>query len=236
VVVEPVGGTWMGGVVADTDFLEALREVTAKHGIILIFDEVITGFRLGLGGATAATGVVPDMVAFAKAIGGGFPMGAFGGRGEIMEAVVSPADPAPSGREKIFQSGTFQANLVSATAGLAMLDELEKPGVHAKLDRYGERIRTGLLEIAADLDIEMQAIGPGSIFGVYFSSTPIRNIRDLLASDRVMSGAFHLGLVANGLYITPYHLGFTNAAQTDEDIETVLETARRVLTQITELG
>ena len=230
VVVEPVGGTWLGGVAAEPGFLPALREVTAEHGIVLIFDEVITGFRLGLAGGAGLYGVTPDLTALAKAIGGGFPLGAFGGRADIMDAVVSPAAPDPRG--KIFHSGTYQSNLVSATAGLAMLAELEKPGVHDHLDRLADRLKSGLTELGHEFGFDLQAIGVGSIVGVYFGAAPIRSIRDVIASDRVKAATFYFGLVANGVYITPYHLAFTNAAQSDEHIESVLETAGEVLRQM----
>jgi glutamate-1-semialdehyde 2,1-aminomutase len=232
VVVEPVGGTWLGGVVAETPFLQALRAVTEQHGIILIFDEVITGFRVALGGATELTGVVPDLVTLAKAIGGGYPLGAFGGRADIMERVLSPATDPEDARNKIFQSGTFQSNLISLTAGLAMLGELEKPGVHAHMTALGDRLRDGFVRIATDVGFDVQAVGQGPIFGVYFSREPIRTIRDVAASDRSLAATFFLGLVANGIYITPYHLGFANASQTEAVIDRALEIAEMVFTQM----
>ncbi len=234
VVVEAVGGTWMAGIVADQEFLEALREVTARHGILLIFDEVITGFRVALGGSAAVTGVTPDLTALAKPIGGGFPMGAFGGRRDVMEQVVTPKRDAADERVTIFQSGTFQTNLVSLTAGLAMLSELEKPGTYKKLNDSGEQVREGIEKIGANLGLSIQATGQGSIFGVYFADEPVRSIRDVLGSDRELAGTFYLGLVAHGVYITPYHLGFTNAAQTQSEIDEILDVCQTVLETIKE--
>ena len=234
VVVEAVGGTWLAGIVADQGFLEALREVTARHGILLIFDEVITGFRVALGGSTAVTGVTPDLVALAKTIGGGFPMGAFGGRREVMEQVVTPPRDASDKRVTIFQSGTFQTNLVSLAAGLAMLSELEKPGVYEKLNDTGDQVREGIEKIGANLGLPVQATGQGPIFGVYFADEPVRSIRDVLASDREMAGTFYLGLVAHGVYITPYHLGFTNASQSESEVDGVLDICQAVLETIKE--
>ena len=176
--VEAVGGTWMAGIVAEQGFLEALREVTARHGILLIFDEVITGFRVALGGSTAVTGVTPDLVALAKTIGGGFPMGAFGGRRDVMEQAVTPPRGPGDDRVTIFQSGTFQTNLVSLAAGLAMLSELEKPGVYEKLEETGEQVRRGIEKIGANLGLPVQATGQGPIFGVYFADEPVRTIRE----------------------------------------------------------
>jgi len=232
VVVEAVGGTWLAGIVAEQDFLEALREVTARHGILLIFDEVITGFRVALGGSTAVTGVTPDLVALAKTIGGGLPMGAFGGRRDVMEQVVTPPRDASDKRVTIFQSGTFQTNLVSLAAGLAMLSELEKPGVYEKLNDTGDRVREGIEKIGANVGIGVQATGQGPIFGVYFADEPVRSIRDVLASDREMAGTFYLGLVAHGVYITPYHLGFTNASQSEAEVDGVLDICQTVLETI----
>ena len=232
VVVEAVGGTWMAGIIADQSFLEALREVTARHGILLIFDEVITGFRVALGGSTAVTGVTPDLVALAKTIGGGFPMGAFGGRRDVMEQAVSPVRDPDDDRVNIFQSGTFQTNLVSLAAGLAMLSELEKPGVYESLEETGDQMRKGIEKIGANLGLPVQATGQGPIFGVYFADEPVRTIRDVLASDREMAGTFYLGLVAHGIYITPYHLGFTNLAQTQTEIDQVLEVCQTVMETI----
>lgn len=234
VVVEAVGGTWMAGIVAEQGFLEALREVTARHGILLIFDEVITGFRVALGGSTAVTGVTPDLVALAKTIGGGFPMGAFGGRRDVMEQAVTPPRDAEDKRVTIFQSGTFQTNLVSLTAGLAMLSELEKPGIYEELGETGDQVRRGIEKIGANLGLPVQATGQGPIFGVYFADEPVRTIRDVLGSDREMAGTFYLGLVAHGVYITPYHLGFTNASQSEAEVDGVLEICQTVLETIKE--
>ncbi len=234
VVVEAVGGTWLGGIVAEPRFLEALREVTARHGILLIFDEVITGFRVALGGSAEVTGIIPDLTALAKTIGGGFPMGAFGGRRDIMDQVVTPKRGPDDRRNTIFQSGTFQSNLVSLAGGLAMLTELEKPGIYQKLDDYGEQIRRGIEKMGANLGLPIQAVGQGSIFGVYFADEPPRTIRDIAASDRESAGLFYLGLLAHGVYITPYHLGFNNTAQSQDEIDRILATCQQVLETIEE--
>ena len=234
VVVEAVGGTWLGGIVAGQSFLEALREVTARHGILLILDEVITGFRVAPGGSAEVTGIVPDLTALAKTIGGGFPMGAFGGRRDVMSRVVTPKQGPDDDRETIFQSGTFQSNLVSLTAGLAMLSELEQPGTYEKLDDLGSQVREGIEKIGANLGLPIQAVGQGSIFGVYFADEPPRTIRDVIASDRESAGIFYLGLLAHGVFITPYHLGFTNAAQNQAEIDELLDICQGVLTTIKE--
>ena len=232
VMVEPVGGTWLGGIIAEQSFLEALREVTERHDILLIFDEVITGFHVDMGGSAAVTGITADLTTLAKAIGGGFPLGAFGGRRDIMEEVVTPPTGPDDDRPTIFQSGTFQSNLVSLTAGISMISELEKPRVFSKMVDFGDQIREGIEKIGADLGLPLQAIGQGPIFGVYFAETPVRTLRDVVASDRAAAGTFYLGLVANGVFITPYHLGFTNAAQNQTDIDAILEACHMVLSII----
>jgi glutamate-1-semialdehyde 2,1-aminomutase len=228
VIMEPVAGNWLGGVPAESSFLQALREVTSRHGIILIFDEVLTGFRLALGGAAEVTGVTPDLTALAKTIGGGFPLGAFGGRRDIMEAVVAPPADAPR-HTAIFQSGTFQSNLVSLRAGLAMIQELEKPGVYERLNRAGEKIRNGINEIAAESRIPLQAVGLGSIYGIFFCDKPVNSLRDAALSDSAAVGTFALGMLANGIYTLPAHIGMNNLAQTDEDLDQIIDTARYVI-------
>ena len=235
VIMEPVGGAWLAGVAAEVPFLEAIRRVTEEEGIILIYDEVITGFRLSLSGAVSISGVVPDLRALGKAIGGGLPIGVYGGKREIMDTVVTPASQ-PHEKDKMYQSGTFTGNPMSTAAGLAMISGLEKPGVYERMNGHGERIRTTLMKMGDELGIELQAVGEGSIFGVFFAGHPIRNIRDVARSNAERGRAFFMGLVANGLYVTPFHLGFTNAAQTDEDIDRVLDISGHVLEEIKAYG
>ena len=180
------------------------------------------------------TGVTPDLTALAKTIGGGFPLGAFGGRRDIMDRVVTPKQGPDDDRVTIFQSGTFQSNLVSLAAGLAMLSELEKPGVLDKLNDHGDQVREGMEKIGANLGLPIHAVGQGSIFGVYFADEPPRTIRDIADSDRELAATFYLGLLAHGVYITPYHLGFTNAAQGQPEIDELLEICHSVLATIGE--
>lgn len=234
VVVEPVAGTFLGGLPAEKPFVEAVRKVTEEKGILLIFDEVITGFRLGLSGAISISGVVPDLRALGKMIGGGFPVGAYGGRRDIMEKVVTPPlDPSsPEAKQKIWQSGTFSGNPVSVTAGLATIKELEKPGFYERINGYGERIRNGWKKMGADLGLDLQIVGIASIFALFFSSYPIKSIRDTTRCDVDAARAFFLGLLANGVHVPSLHLGFTNGAQTDADIDKVLKVSEYVLSEI----
>jgi len=232
VVIEPIACTWMGGVPARDDFLSALRAVTTKHGILLIFDEIVTAFRVALGGAAEMTKVVPDLTALAKIIGGGFPLGALGGRADIMETTLGPASPGDDLSRKAFQSGTFQSNLISMTAGIATLQELSKPGVLDRINANGDRLRSEVTHHGVKLGLNIHGLGYGSIVGFHFAEEEPTSLRDVLASDRDSVAAFCLGLVANGVFITPYHLGLTNAAQSDDDIDRIIEVSRQVLDAI----
>jgi glutamate-1-semialdehyde 2,1-aminomutase len=229
VIMEPVGGTWLGGIVAETSFVEAIRNVTREEGVLLIFDEVITGFRMGLSGGVSLSGVLPDLRAIGKIIGGGFPVGGYGGRKDVMENVLTPTDDPDLPPFRTYQSGTFTGNPVSMVAGLALIRELERPGVYERMYRHGERLRTGIRQLAQDVSIPVQLTGVGSIFGVHFSEHPVKNIRDMSRNDRTRQRSFHLGLVANGVHISPAHIGFTNAAQTDSDIGKILDVSEHVL-------
>jgi glutamate-1-semialdehyde 2,1-aminomutase len=232
VVIEPIACTWMGGVPAELDFLRAVRDVTTKHGIILIFDEIVTGFRVSLGGAAQLTGVTPDLTALAKIIGGGYPLGAFGGRADIMHATLDPVSPGDDASRSVFQSGTFQSNLISMTAGFTALTELARDGVLDRINAFGDRMRTEIVKHAVGLGLPMHGLGYGSIVGFHFADAAPTSMRDVLASQREFVAAFCLGLVVHDVFITPYHLGLTNGSQTDADIDTIIDTAKNVLDQI----
>jgi len=235
VLIEPVGGIYLGGMPAEKSFLQALREVTEKEGILLIFDEVITGFRLGLSGACSLSGVIPDLRTLGKIIGGGFPVGAYGGRREIMEKVVAPpapGEPREATKGRIFSSGTYSGNPISMVAGLAMIRELEKPGFYERINGLADHIRSGLVKMAGEMGFAMQVIGVGSLFSVHFANHPLKNVRDIMGSDRETAGAFYAGLVANGVYIPENHVAFTSAAHTDADVERILAVSRTVLEEI----
>jgi glutamate-1-semialdehyde 2,1-aminomutase len=238
VLLEPMAGMYLGGIPAEKSFVEALRKVCDEEGIVLIFDEVVTGFRLGLSGAYSITGVTPDLRILGKLIGGGFPVGAYGGRKDIMEKVVSPVEKPAEARSmqyegpKIFQSGTFSGNPISMTAGLAMIKELEKPGFYERIDGYGERVRSGLRKIVVDLGIPVQVVGVGSMFCLHFSEHSVMSIRDFSMIDKETGAAFYMGWEANGIHCPPFHLGFTSGAHTGDDIDKVLEVAEMVLQEI----
>jgi glutamate-1-semialdehyde 2,1-aminomutase len=155
-----------------------------------------------------------------------------------MEKVVSPIENPGEVKgmqnegPKIFQSGTFSGNPISMTAGLAMIKELEKPGFYERIDAYGERVRSGLREIAAEVEIPVQVVGVGSMFCLHFSEHSIISIRDFSKIDKEAGAAFYMGWEANGIHCPPFHLGFTSGAHTDDDIDKILEVAEMVLREI----
>ena len=234
VIIEPVGGIFLGGMPPENSFMKALREITEKESIILIFDEVITAFRISLSGGCSLSGVIPDLRTMGKIVGGALPVGAYGGRREIMDKVVTPAEPKDTAAQKlkIFSSGTYSGNPVSMVAGVATIKELEKPGFYERINGYGEKIRSGLRKIAKDIGFDVQVLGVGSLFSVHFSERPLKNLRDILSSDRETAGAFYMGLAANGVYILEYHVGFTSAAHTEADIAKVLSVSETVFREI----
>ena len=236
VILEPVPFSNIGGEEPDPEFLRALRELTWERGVLLVFDEVITGFRLGLGGAAEHFGVTPDLHCLGKTVGGGFPVGVFGGRRDVMEAVVRTKPGDPHAAETIFQSGTFSGAPPSMAAGLAMLRELERTDAIAVADARAEAIRAGWRGIVAELGLDAQVTGISSWLGLSFTDRPIRTVRDALTADAARARAFSLGLLLGGVYLTPSHPGFTSAAHTEADVEHVLEASAQVLTQIRKGG
>ena len=233
VIVEPVSAFGLGVVPAEIEFLKALREVTARYEIPLIFDEVVTNFRLGLGGATEHFGVTPDLVCLGKVIGGGFAIGGYGGKREIMEKVVTPRAGLWDLSTQIFQSGCFSGNPVSMTAGLVVLEELEKGKVHPHINHITELLAVGLREIGARLGLPVHVNAVTSILQVHFGGETIRNKRDALKVDKAASLKFHLGMRANGV-IASYHPLFISAAHNEGHVQRVLETAESVMLQMKE--
>ncbi len=232
VVMEPVAAFGIGAIPVDHGFLTALRKLTAEKGILLIFDEIVTGFRLGLGGASSYFGVDPDLGAIGKIVGGGFPIGGFGGRRDIMEKVVTPTKQPSDVKEKIFASGTFSGNPISMAAGLAMIDELEKTDIYEYIAGLGNKVREGLRNAARDTGFKFQATGVGSIFHVHFTDEPIRNKRSAMRGDPAKQYEFSIGMISKGVLLPPAHPGFLSAAHTDADIDEVLRVAREVLKEM----
>jgi glutamate-1-semialdehyde 2,1-aminomutase len=192
---------------------------------VLIFDEVLCAYRLGLAGAPAYLGVTPDLATIGKAVGGGMPLGAFGGRADLMEAALGEQ----AGERKVFQSGTFTENPVSIAAGLAVLDVLEREPVLERADRAGEQLRQGLQAELDAHDVPGVVTGVASILQVHIGATAVGNRRDVLRSDLEAVREFLLGMVAHGVLWPPVHPAVTSGAHTDEDVERVLAAARAVL-------
>jgi glutamate-1-semialdehyde 2,1-aminomutase len=232
IILEPVPFSNLGGEEPDPEFLRALRELAWERDVLLIFDEVVTGFRLGLGGAAAHFGFAPDLHCFGKAVGGGFPIGVFGGRRDVMEAVVTPIPGDPHAAETIFQSGTFSGAPPTMAAGLTMLRELEHTDAIAVADARAEAVRAGWRQFLDELGLAAQVTGMSSWLGLAFTDRPIRTRRDSIAADRARARAFSLGLLLGGVYLAPSHPGFTSAAHTEEDVGRVLDVSQRVLREI----
>ena len=226
VVMEPVAFSTGGAVVADHRFAAAVREVTARHGIVLIFDEVVTCLRLGLGGAPEYLGVTPDLSCLGKAIGGGLPLSAMGGRAEIMEAVLGPS--AEAGGARIFHSGTVTGNPLSLAAGMAVLDVLEREPVLEHVNGLGARLIAGLQEVL-DSHGMGHMTGFGSIFQIHFTETPPGNRREVLAGDHLLAASVLLGLCAHGVLWPPVHPGVVSYGHTGADVDRVAEVLDTVM-------
>ncbi len=216
VVIEPVAFSTGGAVAADRHFAQAVREITRRHGVVLIFDEVVTGLRLGTAGAPGYLAVTPDLSCLGKAIGGGLPLSAVGGRADIMEAVLG-ADSAARGT-RIFHSGTFTGNPLSVAAGMAVLDVLEREPVLEHIDYLGDRLLATLQEVL-DSHRMGQMTGFGSIFQLHFTDAPPRNRREILAGDHDLLAAVLLGLCAHGILWPPVHPGVLAYGHTEADLD-----------------
>jgi len=218
IIIEPVLGAG-GGIPAEREFLKGLRELCDDKGILLIFDEVITGFRLALGGGQQYYGVTPDVTVFGKILGGGFPIGSFCGRREIMERI----DTLVYGRPHYsFHGGTFAANPISMTAGLATLKTLEDGQLINKLNRVGEKIRKRLREVFEANDVDVQVAGAGSLFNTHFTKEEVKDARAASRADKKKQTAYHLYLITNGVFFLPTHTGALSTAHSENDIEKLL--------------
>jgi glutamate-1-semialdehyde 2,1-aminomutase len=222
IIVEPVPGN-AGLYLPRPGYLEFLREITAADGALLIFDEVMTGFRLALGGAQERFGLKPDLTCFGKIIGGGLPVGAFGGRAEIMDC-LAPAGP-------VYQAGTLSGNPLAMAAGLAALEELSAGGVYAKLEETGAALEAGLTEAARSAKIAMRFNRIGSMFCGYFTDQPVHNLADALRSDRARFARYFHAMLEEGIYLAPsqFEAGFISLAHTAADVEKTVRAARKAL-------
>lgn len=225
VILEPVVGN-AGFITPDAGFLEGLRELTQEHGALLVFDEVMTGFRIAYGGAQAKFGVTPDLTTMGKVIGGGLPVGAYGGRREIM-SMVAPAGP-------VYQAGTLSGNPLAMTAGIKTLELLSKPGTYEYLEKITQKLADGLLKIAQDTGHAACGGHISAMFGMFFTAGPVNNYEDAKKSDTAKFGRFHRGMLEHGIYLAPsqFEAGFTSLAHTEEDIEQTLAAAKAVLSSL----
>jgi len=229
VILEPVTGFMLPAVPCDIEFLKAVRKVTSECGIVLIFDEIVTGFRLAMGGAAEFFQVKPDMHAMGKAFCGGYPIACFGGSKEIMEKVVTPTKEPSDLVEKIFHSGTFTGHPLSCAAALAVLQELEAGEVIPHINFLGDYMRIGIKEIASRKKCPVQVTGCGSIFGVYFADREIRNKRDAMRADAKKRTEFSMRLFLKGIYLSDGKPSLLSYMHTKKDLDYVLSVIEEIL-------
>ena len=216
VIVEPM----QRAIKPEPGFLEVLRKLTQQFGSVLIFDEIVTGFRLAWGGAQQRYGVVPDLACYGKAIGGGYPLSAVAGRADILAA----ADPRRKGQGPYcFLSGTLTGNPISAAAGLATLEVLEQPHVFDRLHRIGDTVRSGIAELGRQLGEPIQAIGDGPVLQILFTNQAVKNWRDCLRADHKKALRFGHELIRQGVYCTPGGKLYLSLAHSDNDLAELLE-------------
>jgi glutamate-1-semialdehyde 2,1-aminomutase len=212
IIVEPVPGN-AGLYLPKPGYLEFLSGITKANGALLIFDEVMTGFRLAPGGAQQRFGITPDLTCLGKIIGGGLPVGAFGGRAEIMD-LLAPLGP-------VYQAGTLSGNPLAMAAGIANLEELQSGDAYARLEESAEQLAAGMRDAAKAAKIPVQFNSCGSMFCTYFTSAPVHNLADAMKSDRERFKKFFHGMLDAGFYFAPsqFEAGFISTAHTAEDIE-----------------
>ena len=225
IIVEPIAGN-MGLVPPEQDFLETLRMLADRYGAILIFDEVMTGFRVAYGGAQALFGVHPDLTCFGKIIGGGLPVGAYGGKLELMSKV------APQG--SVYQAGTLSGNPVAMAAGIATLEQLQENGFYATLDQKSDQLLSGMEQAAKKAGIPVQAKRVGSMLGFFFNESAVKNFDDAKTCNLDRFSAFYNGLRQRGIYIAPsqFEVLFVSIAHDTEHLERTIEAAGEVLGQL----
>ncbi|HTM26809.1 MAG TPA: glutamate-1-semialdehyde 2,1-aminomutase [Vicinamibacterales bacterium] len=224
IIVEPIAGN-MGVVPPRTGFLEGLRAICGRDGIVLIFDEVISGFRAAAGGAQQVFGVRPDLTCLGKIIGGGLPVGAYGGRADLME-LVAPAGP-------VYQAGTLSGNPLAMTAGLWSLTELS-PRLYRRLSALGARLAAGLAEAARAAGVPLQVNAFGSLATPFFTTEPVRDLQSALKADTGRYGQFFRGMLARGIYPPPsqFEAWFLSGAHSERDVEKTIAAARAAMKEI----
>ena len=225
VIVEPVPGN-MGVMVPADGFLEGLRTLCTDQGALLIFDEVMSGFRVALGGAQELYGVTPDLTTLGKVIGGGLPVGAYGGREEYMSQV------APEG--PIYQAGTLSGNPLAMAAGIATLRILQRPGTYEALEKTASSLAAGLLEANRKLEMELSFNRVGSMFTTFFTPGPVKDFAGARASDTTMFGSYFRAMLDEGIYLAPsqFEAAFVSLAHTEEDVASTVLAHERALLQL----
>ncbi|ABG39025.1 glutamate-1-semialdehyde 2,1-aminomutase [Paraglaciecola sp. T6c] len=226
IIVEPVAGN-MNCIPPVHGFLQGLRDVCDKYGAVLIFDEVMTGFRVALGGAQAKYNIVPDLTCLGKVIGGGMPVGAFGGKRDIMQHI------APSG--PVYQAGTLSGNPVAMAAGLAALNQVKRPGLYEELSEATKTLAEGIKAIANGLGIPMSVNYAGSMFGLFFTDVEcVTNYQQAINCNTEQFNHFYHGMLENGVYLAPasYEAGFVSAQHSPEIIQQTLQIAEKVLADV----
>lgn len=225
VILEPIVGN-MGTVIATPDFLRALRQVTQENGAVLIFDEVMTGFRVARGGAQSLNGIKPDLTTLGKIVGGGMPIGAYGGRAEIMDNVI------PVGQ--VFQAGTLSGNPIATAAGIATLTALRDEDPYPRLEMLSARLAQGLIAAATAAGIPHSLTRVGSMLTLFFNGEPVTNWDSASKSDTTKFGKFFWGLIERGVYFpcSQYEALFVSAAHTEADIDKTVAAAKEVLADL----
>ena len=215
VILEPVVGN-AGFITPEPGFLEGLRELTREHGALLVFDEVMTGFRISYGGAQAKFGITPDLTTLGKVIGGGLPVGAYGGRADIM-AMVAPAGP-------MYQAGTLSGNPLAMTAGIKTLELLKQPGTYERLEAITQRLIAGVLEAARGTGVPICGGSVSAMFGFFLCPGPVHNFEQAKATDTSRFARLHRAMLERGVYLAPssYEAGFTSLAHSDADVDATI--------------
>jgi len=225
VILEPVVGN-AGFITPEPGFLEGLRELTKEHGALLVFDEVMTGFRISYGGAQERFGVTPDLTTMGKVIGGGLPVGAYGGRADIM-SMVAPSGP-------MYQAGTLSGNPLAMTAGIKTLELLRQEGTYDKLEATTRKLIEGIRQSAKQAGIPITGCSISAMFGFYLCEGPVRNFEEAKATDTDLFGKLHRAMLERGVYLAPsaFEAGFTSLAHSEDDIDATLKAFQESFAEI----
>ncbi|WP_320664109.1 glutamate-1-semialdehyde 2,1-aminomutase [Prochlorococcus sp. MIT 1223] len=225
VILEPVVGN-AGFITPEPGFLEGLRELTKENGALLVFDEVMTGFRISYGGAQERFGVIPDLTTMGKVIGGGLPVGAYGGKKEIM-SMVAPAGP-------MYQAGTLSGNPLAMTAGIKTLELLKQEGSYERLESITQRLIKGIVQAGKDEGIPITGSSISAMFGFYLCEGPVRNFEEAKSADSELYGKLHRAILEKGIYLAPsaFEAGFTSLAHSEDDINSTLQCFQECFSEI----